>query len=160
MPYLLLPSISYSLSSSTFLSSSSSSCSSSLRSFGKPAGPPSSPAGDRHWPPPPPGSKILTGFKLFTSYKIVKGITRLWFSDLCNPDRTWRTNIKTEKELKNKKTELKRTKNITKKNQKEPLRTEWQFWYFPKKRTKTEELFFLLLNFLPQFYTFLPVTLK
>ena len=32
---------------------------------------------DRLWPPPPPGSKILTGFKLFTSYKIVMGITRL-----------------------------------------------------------------------------------
>ena len=32
---------------------------------------------DRHWPPPPQGSKTLTGFKLFTSYKIVAGITRL-----------------------------------------------------------------------------------
>ena len=52
--------------------------------------------------------KIL--LKLFTSYKIVMGITRLWFSDL----RNWRTNIK-EKLKKNKesKTKLKRTKNKT-----------------------------------------------
>ena len=41
-----------------------------------------------------PGSKILTGFKLFKSYKNVMGIRRLWFSDLCKPKRTWRTNIK------------------------------------------------------------------
>ena len=72
---------------------------------------------DRHLPPPPPGSKILTCFRLLTSYKIVTGITRLRFSDLCNPDRTKRTSIKTEKELKNQKqnkkepkTKLKRTK--------------------------------------------------
>ena len=36
-----------------------------------------------------------------------------------------------EKELKNQKTELKRTKDKTKKNQKEPLTTKWQLWYFP-----------------------------
>ena len=41
-----------------------------------------------------PRSKLLTGFKLFTSCKIVTGITRLWFSDICNPDRIWRTHIK------------------------------------------------------------------
>ena len=29
-----------------------------------------------HWPPSPPGSKICTCFKLFTSYKIVMGIKR------------------------------------------------------------------------------------
>ena len=28
-------------------------------------------------------------------------------------------------------TEPTRTKNKTKKDQKEPLRTKWQFWYFP-----------------------------
>ena len=51
--------------------------------------------------------------------------------DLCNPDRTRRTNIKTEKELKNQKTELKRTMNKTKMNQKVPLRTTWQICTFP-----------------------------
>ena len=44
IPYLLFHSISYSSSSLSFFSSSSSSCSSSLRMFGKPPGPPSSPA--------------------------------------------------------------------------------------------------------------------
>ena len=44
IPYLLFPSISYSSSSSSFFSSSSSSWSSPLRRFGKPPGPPSSPA--------------------------------------------------------------------------------------------------------------------
>ena len=29
------------------------------------------------------------------------------------------------------KTELKRTKDKSKKNQEEPLGTKWQFWYFP-----------------------------
>ena len=105
VPYLLFPSISYSTLSSSSFSSSSSSCYSSLRMFGNPPGPPSSPAGtwDRHWPPFPPGSKMLTGFKLFIRYKIVTGISRIRFSGLCNPDRTWRTNLKTTKELKNQK---------------------------------------------------------
>ena len=80
-PYLFFPSISYSTSSSSFVSSPSSSCSSSLRRFEKPPGPPSSPAGTcktgTGLPPPPKGSKILAGFSLFTSYKIVTVITRL-----------------------------------------------------------------------------------
>ena len=67
----------------------------------------------RHWSPPPPGSIMLTGCKLFTTYKIVTGITRLLFSDLCNPDRTWRTDIKNFK---------KRTKNKTEKKQKTKLK--------------------------------------
>ena len=45
IPYLLFPSISYSTSERSFFSSSSSCCSSSLRRFGKPPGPPYSPAG-------------------------------------------------------------------------------------------------------------------
>ena len=45
IPYLLFPSISYSSSSSSFFFSSSSLCTSFLRRFGKPTGPPSSPAG-------------------------------------------------------------------------------------------------------------------
>ena len=36
--------------------------------------------------PSPSGSKIMTGLKLFTSYKIVTGITRFKFSDGCHPD--------------------------------------------------------------------------
>ena len=64
---------------------------------------------DRPWPPPPPGSKIMTGFKIFTSYKIVRGILRLWFSDLCKPDRTWKRN-KNWKRTKEPKTKQKRTK--------------------------------------------------
>ena len=60
--------------------------------------------------PPPPGSKIMTGLKLFTSYKLVTDVTIHWFSDVCHPDKTWRTNIKTEKRTKEPKRELKRTK--------------------------------------------------
>ena len=52
----------------------------------------------------------MTGLELFTSYNIGTGITSLRFSNICHPDRTWSTNIKTEKELKKQKNELKRTK--------------------------------------------------
>ena len=94
IPYLLF-SISYSSSSSSFFLSTSCSCSFSLRSL-------------QALPPllqgpvvqVPPGAKILTGFKFATNYKIVTGITRLWFSCLCNPDRTWRTKIQFKKKMK------------------------------------------------------------
>ena len=40
--------------------------------------------------------------------------------------------MKTEERTKETKTKLKGTKNKTIKNQKEPLGTKWQFWYFPQ----------------------------
>ena len=82
-----------------------------FRRFGRPPGLPLSPTGtcrtgsgmSEYMPGLrlPSGSKIKTGLKLFTSYKIMTGITRFWFSDVCYPDKTSKTNIKTEKELKN-----------------------------------------------------------
>ena len=69
-----------SLSSSSFYSSSSSSFSSSFRTFGRPPGPTSSPAGfcrtltgKSTYRPGfllPPCSKIMTVLKLFTTYKM------------------------------------------------------------------------------------------
>ena len=51
------------------------------------------------WPPSPLGSKTLTSLKLYTSYKIATGIRRLWFSDVCHPEKVWRTSKETIKDL-------------------------------------------------------------
>ena len=74
-------------SSSSFFSSSSSSLSFSFRRFGRPQGPPFSPSRTCRTDPGvsaynpglllSKGSKKLIDFKLFTSYKIVTGITTL-----------------------------------------------------------------------------------
>ena len=124
-PSFLFPSISSLSSSSSFFSSSSSFFSPYFRRHGRPRGPPSSPAGtfrtcteiSPYRPgssPPSPGSKIMTGLKLFTIYKIVTCFTRVWFSDVCHLGRkkTWKTNTKTKKKTKEQKKELK----IAKKN--------------------------------------------
>ena len=69
--------------------------------FGKPPGHPSSPAGPlgqalgylhTRLATFSPGSKIMTCLKLFTSYKIVTGNTRLWFSSICHSEKI-RTNM-------------------------------------------------------------------
>ena len=112
----------YSSSSFSFFSSSSSSSfSSSIRRLGRPPGPASSPAGTcrtgtgmsayRPGLLIPPGSKIMTGLIICTSYTIVTANSRLWFSYVFYSYRTWKNNLKFKKtKTKEPKTELKRTK--------------------------------------------------
>ena len=94
-------------------SSPSSSFSPYFRRFGRPPDPPPSPRGTcrtvngmsayRPGLLIPSGSKIMTGVKLFTSYKIMTCIIRFFFSNVCPPDKILRTDIKSGKELKNQK---------------------------------------------------------